>query len=495
VDAVTTAGAAEGRRERRKRELRARIYATARRLFREQGVAATTVEQIAAATDIAPATFFNHFQSKQALLGEMTSEVVDHLQGLIEQRLLRPGSAQARIRAFADQAANEIHEARSAARDVLLEFMRTRTRPGEAAPHLARVHGPFAKILREGQAKGEVRTDLDAPFLAEMVAGAFKRRRDSLDERPGLPARATLPAGRRLPRRRDPAGGEGAARGGWPPRTSAGRIVTSAVGTLDRAVLDAGTDLVGRHPEERAEDVVVVLADHAAGASRAHRGRGEAERHARRDDAALLEMLHLLEEGPGGQLPVRTCQILDVLHHAGRDAGILEERHDGVVRTGAGPALDEAIELVGMGEPARAIGEARVGLPGRLADGVAEAAPLGLVADGDHAPAIVALAAVAAVRREAPGTVPETRRLDPVREPLHHHVADGRDRRLELGQVDELSTPVRWQWSSAHMTAKSPWSAVSTSGYAYCVIVHSRSGNPESVPRPDSASMFGPQVT
>jgi AcrR family transcriptional regulator len=173
VDAVTNAGAAEGRRERRKRELRARIYATARRLFREQGVDATTVEQIAAATDIVPATFFNHFQSKQALLGEMTSEVVDHLQGLIEQRLLRPGSAQARIRAFADQAANEIHEARSAARDVLLEFMRTRTRPGEAAPYLARVHGPFAKILREGQAKGEVRTDLGAPFLAEMVAGAF----------------------------------------------------------------------------------------------------------------------------------------------------------------------------------------------------------------------------------------------------------------------------------------------------------------------------------
>jgi len=174
VDAVTTAaGAVEGRRERRKRELRARIYATARRLFQEQGVDATTVEQIAAATDIAPATFFNHFQSKQALLGEMTSEVVDHLQGLIEQRLLRPGSAQVRIRAFADQAADEIHEARNAARDVLLEFMRTRTRPGEAAPHLARVHGPFAKILREGQAKGEVRTDLNPQFLAEMVAGAF----------------------------------------------------------------------------------------------------------------------------------------------------------------------------------------------------------------------------------------------------------------------------------------------------------------------------------
>ena len=38
-----------------------------------QGFEATTVEQIAAAADIAPATFFNHFQSKNALLGEMTT--------------------------------------------------------------------------------------------------------------------------------------------------------------------------------------------------------------------------------------------------------------------------------------------------------------------------------------------------------------------------------------------------------------------------------------
>ena len=90
---TTAAGAVEGRRERRKRELRARIYATARRLFQEQGVDATTVEQIAAATDIAPATFFNHFQSKQALLGEMTSEVVDTFSTLSNTRTVPSRSA------------------------------------------------------------------------------------------------------------------------------------------------------------------------------------------------------------------------------------------------------------------------------------------------------------------------------------------------------------------------------------------------------------------
>lgn len=65
----------EGRRERKRRELHERIYQTARRLFLERGLEATTVEQIAEAADIAQATFFNHFPSKQAVLREMASEV------------------------------------------------------------------------------------------------------------------------------------------------------------------------------------------------------------------------------------------------------------------------------------------------------------------------------------------------------------------------------------------------------------------------------------
>ena len=60
--------APEGRLERRKRERRLRIYATAVELFHTQWFERTTVSQIAEAADIVPATFFNHFQSKRALL-------------------------------------------------------------------------------------------------------------------------------------------------------------------------------------------------------------------------------------------------------------------------------------------------------------------------------------------------------------------------------------------------------------------------------------------
>jgi AcrR family transcriptional regulator len=163
----------EGRRERKKRELRERIYQVARDLFRRNGFAATTVEQIAEAADVAPATFFNHFQSKNGLLREMTFEVFDRLQTLIHEWLLRPGSTRERIDVFIDHAARDIEESRGLAHDVLLELMRTGARPGAAVPYLSRVHEAFVTVIEEGQARGEVRTDLDAMFLAEMVVGSF----------------------------------------------------------------------------------------------------------------------------------------------------------------------------------------------------------------------------------------------------------------------------------------------------------------------------------
>jgi AcrR family transcriptional regulator len=173
MDSAVAQVPVEGRRERKKRELRSRIYQKAQELFLTQGFEATTVEQIAAAADIAPATFFNHFQGKHALLGEMTTEVFQHLQELIEQYLLRPGTAQERILGFADRAASDATAARGVARDVVLELMRTRAHPGTTPPYLERIFAPIAKTLREGQRKREVRDDLDAGFLAEMVLGAL----------------------------------------------------------------------------------------------------------------------------------------------------------------------------------------------------------------------------------------------------------------------------------------------------------------------------------
>jgi AcrR family transcriptional regulator len=165
--------AGEGRRERRSRELRDRIYRSAQALFLEHGFEATKVSQIAEAADIAQATFFNHFRCKAAILSAMTDEVFVNIEIIVSEELSRPGPPQDRIMAFVRRVAAEILNVNGLAKDVLLELLQIGVRRGDIAPHLVGLIAPFEQMYREGQERGEVRTDLDAGFLSEFSIGTL----------------------------------------------------------------------------------------------------------------------------------------------------------------------------------------------------------------------------------------------------------------------------------------------------------------------------------
>ncbi len=81
----------ESRRERKKRETRRRIVEVATRLFSERGFDAPTVDDIAAAADVAKGTIYNYFDSKEAILFEFLFDVEQRIQAELARFAEAPG--------------------------------------------------------------------------------------------------------------------------------------------------------------------------------------------------------------------------------------------------------------------------------------------------------------------------------------------------------------------------------------------------------------------
>ena len=159
------------RRERKKRETRQRLLSAALRLFRDQGYDATTVEQIADAADVAKGTFFNYFETKEAILPALATWRLRQLEdGLLPERGA-PASPVARIKmalvlVAGDPLANP-HLSRRLFAAIMPHQQGGDAHPGRTLVRL------LADQVRQAQAAGEIRADLDPDYVAGVIRTLF----------------------------------------------------------------------------------------------------------------------------------------------------------------------------------------------------------------------------------------------------------------------------------------------------------------------------------
>jgi AcrR family transcriptional regulator len=154
---TSTVDVAPGLRERKKEQTRRALEDAALDLFERQGFDHTTVEEIAAACDVSPRTFFRYFATKDQVLFGDDAEFTEMLADLelrpADEAPLRSVRAfvDAKIESFADERARLVRRARVLAATPSLQF-----------------HGPHMEL-------GKIEAVVDALARRDAAAGVEPR--------------------------------------------------------------------------------------------------------------------------------------------------------------------------------------------------------------------------------------------------------------------------------------------------------------------------------
>ncbi|GLQ99663.1 TetR/AcrR family transcriptional regulator [Dyella mobilis] len=160
---------AAGRRERKRQETADKLGVVAMGLFEIHGYQEVTMEQIAAAADVAKGTLYNYFPVKEALLAYQFRREIAAGMAAVASELGRKRSFASRMRFLLDASA----EWNAARRAYLPHYLRFRlieidpdARRAADEDQQSGVNRILEQLLLAGQQQGEVRGDLDAHELA-----------------------------------------------------------------------------------------------------------------------------------------------------------------------------------------------------------------------------------------------------------------------------------------------------------------------------------------
>jgi TetR/AcrR family fatty acid metabolism transcriptional regulator len=170
VDPVRPGGAAASRRDKR-----AAILEAAIRVFARNGYHGSRIADIASEAGIAYGLVYHYFKNKEEILSSVFEERWGAFLDTLEAIAGQPGTAGDKLRSVATVILGGHHVRPEWVKVLVLEIQRSSrfARPDQIRA-VGRLFQIVARIVREGQAKGELRADVDPDVACYVFIGALE---------------------------------------------------------------------------------------------------------------------------------------------------------------------------------------------------------------------------------------------------------------------------------------------------------------------------------
>ncbi|HUN29772.1 MAG TPA: TetR/AcrR family transcriptional regulator [Alphaproteobacteria bacterium] len=139
-------------------------------VFAERGYDATSMDDVARAAGITKASIYHHVPSKEALLARGLNRALAALFGVLDEPEACAGTARARLAAIVRRVA-EITMSLRAEVSVLFRVRGNSQTERDAMERRRAFDARITDLVREAQAGGEIRRDIEAALVVRLVFG------------------------------------------------------------------------------------------------------------------------------------------------------------------------------------------------------------------------------------------------------------------------------------------------------------------------------------
>lgn len=163
----------ENRMERKKAEMKQKIITVAMTLFKNQGVDATTMEQIATEVDIAKGTLYNYFSVKEAIIDEYIKSTFQNKNIERTQQLQNMPDTRTRMTAIFSELIGGVQSQKDIFEKYIVYRMQSIVSFRQDDSEKSGFNLVATEIIKIGQKSGEIRNDLPLYILVELFEFAF----------------------------------------------------------------------------------------------------------------------------------------------------------------------------------------------------------------------------------------------------------------------------------------------------------------------------------